>query len=623
MNEEIFFIKLRDCFNAGYQMPQFCLDNNIKNPLFIAFDANQANFLWEIFVQFKFNKKLQPQFALINGQFNFPNLIPQGGSLKISNIADFNLNEFDKIIFLSSNKKVFFDTNKVICLDFLTQYFINSVYVDIPLIHFLQNNPKIKLITIPLPYLQPNPQNTEREKRLIAELGLNILFKVRPDIENSNGKKISTPYDFLGYTNEEVYDLLDSPNLKENIDGSTSYEIIDNPFITIRNGKRITLYQPDKFKNRIYFVGNCPYFGYGVPDDKTLESLLQKFLNDNGYSYRVENESQSICGRYQDIFYNLKNLSFLPGDIVFFCSDRIISNKLPFFNLNSYIARPHNYGEIFADEAHINELGHKALAEIFFKLLIQNNFFQDIEFNYPAPPPPPHRYGIPKENFYGNSNFINNKDLESYKEKLREKRLKIGAIVMNCNPFTNGHKALIEYAAARVQKLYIFVVEEDKSEFKFADRLRLVQMGVEEFPNVEVIPSGQFIISQKTFAGYFNKAELQNIAVDSSEDVEIFAREIAPTLGINIRFVGEEPEDTVTRQYNENMKNILPRYGIDFCEIPRKEINGEVISAKSVRAALKVGDFEKISKLVPITTLEFLRNNYAHSTPPPLPVGKN
>ena len=181
---------------------------------------------------------------------------------------------------------------------------------------------------------------------------------------------------------------------------------------------------------------------------------------------------------------------------------------------------------------------------------------------------------------------------------------------MNCNPFTYGHEHLIEYAAARVEKLYIFVVEEDRSEFPFAERFELVKAGVKEFRNVEVLPSGKFIISQKTFSGYFNKAELQNVAVDSSEDVEIFAKEIAPTLGITIRFVGEEPEDTVTRQYNRNMKNILPRYGIDFCEIPRKEISGEIISAKSVRDALKVGDFDKIKKLVPRTTFDFLCRKY-------------
>ena len=386
--------------------------------------------------------------------------------------------------------------------------------------------------------------------------------------------------------------------------------------MNIINGKRMTAYQPEKFINKIYFAGMCIHYGWGVPYDKTLESYLQKFLNDAHFPYRVENESQIIGGRVQDQFYNLNNLPVKPGDIVFAYAIESPTIAIPFIDTNPILCRPHNHGEVFADKYHINELGHLALAKFFFQFLVKNNFFKDREFNYPAPPPPPHRYGIPQENFLGNINFIDNKDLQSYKENLREKRLKIGAIVMNCNPFTLGHKTLIEYAAARVQKLYIFVVEEDKSEFKFADRLKLVKSGVEEFPNVEVIPSGKFIISQQTFSGYFNKAELQNVAVDSTQDVEIFAREIAPTLGINIRFAGAEPEDTVTRQYNENMKNILPRYGIDFCEIPRREINGEVISAKSVRAALKIGDFEKISKLVPITTFEFLRNNYAHSTPP-------
>jgi len=170
---------------------------------------------------------------------------------------------------------------------------------------------------------------------------------------------------------------------------------------------------------------------------------------------------------------------------------------------------------------------------------------------------------------------------------------------------------LVEYASAQVDKLYIFVVEEDRSKFKFADRFKLVQAGVKDFANVEVIPSGKFIISQQTFSGYFNKENLQDVAVDSSEDVEIFAREIAPTLGINIRFVGQEPEDTVTNQYNENMRRILPQYNIDFCEIPRKEIGGQVISAKKVRQALQAGDFDKIKMLVPQTTYDFLKENFS------------
>ena len=137
-----------------------------------------------------------------------------------------------------------------------------------------------------------------------------------------------------------------------------------------------------------------------------------------------------------------------------------------------------------------------------------------------------------------------------------------------------------------------------------------MRQGVKHLPNVEVLPSGRFIISQQTFSGYFNKAELQDVAVDSSEDVEIFGKEIAPTLGITIRFAGAEPKDNVTRQYNETMRKILPRYGVEFCEIPRKEISDEPISASSVRAALHAGDFDKIKKLVPPSTLAYLQKNF-------------
>ena len=199
-----------------------------------------------------------------------------------------------------------------------------------------------------------------------------------------------------------------------------------------------------------------------------------------------------------------------------------------------------------------------------------------------------------------------NEELEAYKQQLKAKRPQIGALVMNCNPFTLGHQYLVEYAAARVNKLYIFVVEEDKSQFPFADRIELVKQGVKHLSNAEVLPSGKFIISQTTFSGYFNKAELQDVQVDSSEDVEIFGREIAPTLGITIRFAGEEPTDNVTRQYNETMKKILPRYGVEFHEIPRKKIGNEPISASKVREALKRSDFDKIRKLVPWTTYKYL-----------------
>ena len=203
-----------------------------------------------------------------------------------------------------------------------------------------------------------------------------------------------------------------------------------------------------------------------------------------------------------------------------------------------------------------------------------------------------------------------NTELAEYKEFLRNSSIspKIvnGAIVMNCNPFTKGHQYLIEYAAKQVDYLYIFVVQEDKSYFKFSDRLRLVEKGTAHIPNVKVIPSGKFIISSTTFSEYFDKANLKGTTIDTSMDVEIFGKHIAPALDISVRFVGEEPLDPITNQYNQSMKRILPKYGIQLWEIPRKESDGNVISASRVRKCLEEKKWEEVKELVPQTTYNFL-----------------
>lgn len=122
-----------------------------------------------------------------------------------------------------------------------------------------------------------------------------------------------------------------------------------------------------------------------------------------------------------------------------------------------------------------------------------------------------------------------------------------------------------------------------------------------------VLPSGKFIISSLTFIDYFGKSELQDQVIDPSMDVEIFGQYIAPTLGITVRFAGEEPLDNVTRQYNDAMARILPRYDVAFEVIPRKKLEGEVISASRVRKLLEEKDFDAIAGMVPETTLEYLR----------------
>lgn len=188
---------------------------------------------------------------------------------------------------------------------------------------------------------------------------------------------------------------------------------------------------------------------------------------------------------------------------------------------------------------------------------------------------------------------------------------KCGAIVMNCNPFTLGHRALIEYATAYCQLLHIFVVEEDRSIFPFKDRIDLVARGTEDLPNVRVHPSGFYMISDATFPTYFLKKDEDATMIQCKLDVTIFARRIAPILNIKLRFAGEEPLDPVTRRYNTVMRKILPPNGIDFVEVPRLELNQEVISASRVRKILQTeGVTDSVLELVPLCTQEYLRNNW-------------
>lgn len=162
---------------------------------------------------------------------------------------------------------------------------------------------------------------------------------------------------------------------------------------------------------------------------------------------------------------------------------------------------------------------------------------------------------------------------------------RIGSIVMNCNPFTNGHCYLIEEALKYVDLLIIFVVAEDKSVFTFDERFGFVNAGVSDLLNVMVVPSGQFILSQNTFPEYFIKVEDEDLIQNVEYDITLFAEQIAPRLNITYRFVGEEPQDAVTNEYNQAVKRILPQKGINVIEIPRKENDDGVIGASLVRNA--------------------------------------
>ena len=181
-----------------------------------------------------------------------------------------------------------------------------------------------------------------------------------------------------------------------------------------------------------------------------------------------------------------------------------------------------------------------------------------------------------------------------------------GAVVANCNPFTLGHRRLIEYAASQCGTLHLFILSEDKSAVPAAVRLALARRGVEDLKNVLVHPTSDYLISAVTFPTYFLKDQASAAESAGRLDLTIFCDHFAPALHLTRRFVGREPFCPVTAAYNRLMKELLPPRGVEVVEIPRLERDGTAISASRVRALWKERRWDELRPLVPESTFRYL-----------------
>ena len=402
------------------------------------------------------------------------------------------------------------------------------------------------------------------------------------------------------------------------------HEDYTGQYINVVNGKRITKYQPQKYARTIHVYGRCGAFGYAVEDKDTLPSFLQNELIENGIDdIRVVNHGL-WGGTDEYLDHNFLNdaIGIKQCDIVLFY--RVHFDKRL---LSEFIKRGVRYKELtdewhnqrddsvtfFDKPGHMNAAGYKLMAKLIREDLMATQFScGDVDESV--------RDSTEHLNYYltNSSNDDFEKEVKDYTNTvLKEFPLTSdmksnGAIVMNCNPFTYGHRYLIEYASKQVDRLYIFVVEEDKSFFVYKDRFEMVKNGVDGLDNVVVIPSGKFIISAYTFPEYFMKDYVKEKEFDVSLDVETFCKHIAPPLKIYTRFAGEEPFDPVTQNYNESMKRILPEYGMKFIEIPRFSLDDKrVINATKVRGLLNNKDYDALKEYVPDSTYKILMEKYA------------
>lgn len=386
------------------------------------------------------------------------------------------------------------------------------------------------------------------------------------------------------------------------------YKCIDQrgKYTNVIDGKRRTVGVPQKWENRIFILGACTVLGNLVKDEETIPSLLQQYINGSGYgNYSVVNLGVYGLPVYSDMILRQR---LRQGDIVI-CLNSYKKGEYSIPEHGAEVdlvsAFANRSEDVFFDSpSHVNKSGCALIAEAVWKSLqktLETGSRWDSQLKKTV------IYEPVVENAV-------NPGLQSYLQMLKKlqydgNKENIGSIVMNANPFTLGHQWLIQQAAAKVDYLYIFVVEEDRSYFKFEDRMEMVRRGVADLDNVKVLPSGKYVLSADTMPEYFNKDTVKDVTVCASDDLETFGMWICPMLKIKKRFVGEEPLDMVTRQYNEAMERILPEWGIELIVIPRKTANKQIISASLVRELMKKGDREGVRNLVPESTYRYMIYN--------------
>ena len=218
----------------------------------------------------------------------------------------------------------------------------------------------------------------------------------------------------------------------------------------------------------------------------------------------------------------------------------------------------------------------------------------------------------------------NGRGLEEYCKYLSQFKAS-GVIVMNANPFTLGHKYLVERAAAlcsdgsaslaspvagtscptAIGHLVIIPVREDLSDFPYSERFEMIRRACQGLATV--VDGSAYQISAATFPTYFLKDLSDAADTQMRLDIDLFGRWIAPALGASVRFVGSEPEDELTARYNALMKEMLPSYGVKVVQIPRLESpEGGIISASQVREALAAGQFARAASLAAESSRPFV-----------------
>ena len=381
-------------------------------------------------------------------------------------------------------------------------------------------------------------------------------------------------------------------------------------FYNVVGGMRMTVGQPTKFSHTVYIFGPCTARGAMVSDENTIASFLQKHFNQAGGDWIVLNCGVGGGTNLENSYRYVLSLPIKPGDVVIFIEsgsfleDETIDGKTVFRLSDEFNSRGPS-GEWFLDRpAHCNAEANQIIADVLFRRVIAHVHTKGRSADITTL----NRFRSPKKIFSESRElklYINEISCHRFNNKKNES---VGAILMHCNPMTRGHKYLITEALKSVDYLYVFLLSIDRSDFPYKLRKEMLIKDTQELKNVKILDCGEFQGSPKVFPAYFTKDTLRHSRIDATKEVLVFCQHIAPALGITKRFVGTENRDFVTRQYNNQLKLILPMYGIELIEVKRLTENGCDVSAFLTRELILKGRWDEVKHQVLPHTFEMLRN---------------
>lgn len=569
---------------------------------FLKLDGNYVVFY--SLAKSKYIENIQKDFKIKNGKFEIVRLIfPNKGLASFNSylykerITNKELNDEYKSMFYGHEQKVYTD---------LEPYYENGVVKVKDFESELFNIKDGRRITINREYKENNPINK------IKLFGDSRFFSIESideyTIQSLLQKKIGKKYIVQNYAvpSLKLYTMYEQ--IKAEKLNCGDIVVLNNVLLVKPNREEyekftskqsLYIYMNEVLRIKKYLDELSVHFIFAwFPSVKELSSPI-------GYE-KVILEALKYSGEDSEYYvpefeYFNYDISSSNSNLDIFCNN----NGITLCNL--FVDFEKKQESIYIDKAHISSRGNEIIATAIVDIV--NNIYDyenDVYTSY-----------VEECRNYGNREFFklifSKGTIRQYVNEL-EKLSKYnaenaGSIVMNANPFTKGHQFLVEQASSQVEHLYVFVLEEDKSFFKFKDRFDLVKKGTEHLKNVTVLPSGKAIISSITMPGYFTKEADTSQKLDASSDIAIFGNLIAPACKITKRFVGDEPFCMVTAQYNEQMKLSLNKFGIELVIINRYTTteDNDIISATKVRKFLKEKDFDSLKKYVPVSTFIFLK----------------